>query len=322
MLPLYVRMFGKFSVQRNNEPCRGLDAHKLQELFCYLLIYHNSLHPRESLAALLWGDSSTAQSRKYLRQALWQLQSALDSQVGNQVEPLLRVESDWVSLNPAAELWLDIAVFERAFAAAREIPGRDLEPALAQSLDAAVQLYQGDLLEGWYQDWCFCERERLQSEYLIMLDKLMGYCEAHQEYEAGLAYGQQVMRYERARESTHRRLMRLHYLAGDRTAALRQYERCVAALAEELNVKPAKRTVTLYEQIRADAFESVMSPQTRPEAINNPAGFSFSSGGTSAAVPLAEVLDHLRGLRKSIAKIQRQVQQGIQAVEIVLKGRR
>jgi hypothetical protein len=52
------------------------------------------------------------------------------------------------------------------------------------------------------QDWCLGEGERLQSAYLIILDKLMGYCESHQEYEAGMAYGQRIMRYERAREST------------------------------------------------------------------------------------------------------------------------
>ena len=35
---------------------------------------------RESLAALLWGENPTAQSKKYLRQALWQLQHALSPQ--------------------------------------------------------------------------------------------------------------------------------------------------------------------------------------------------------------------------------------------------
>jgi DNA-binding SARP family transcriptional activator len=315
MSPLGIRLFGKFCIQRNERTVNGLEACKLQELFSYLLIFRNSPHPRESLAALLWGDSSTAQSRKYLRQALWQLQSALDSQEETNHESILQVESDWVSLNPQVELWLDIAIFERAFSLARDVTGRNLEPALAQSLAAAVQLYQGDLLEGWYQDWCLCERERLQSKYLIMLDKLMGYCEANQEYEAGLAYGQQVMRYERARESTHRRLMRLHFLAGDRTAALRQYTRCAAALAEELSVKPAKRTVMLYEQIRADEFEIGLTPPSRPGATNNAAA-------AAAAVPLAEMLEQLRQLRKTIAHIQQEVQQGIQAVEMVLKGRR
>jgi hypothetical protein len=39
----------------------------------------------------------------------------------------------------------------------------DLNEAQAQLLKDAVNLYCGDLLEGWYQDWCLFERERLQS---------------------------------------------------------------------------------------------------------------------------------------------------------------
>jgi DNA-binding SARP family transcriptional activator len=119
-------------------------------------------------------------------------------------------------------------------------------------LQNAVDLYRGDLLEGWYQDWCLFERQRLLNMYLAMLDKLMGYCEAHQEYESGILYGMRILRYDQAQERTHRRLMRLHYLTGDRTAALRQYESCVAALKEDFGVGPARRTVALYEQIRSD----------------------------------------------------------------------
>jgi len=40
-------------------------------------------------------------------------------------------------------------------------------------LQEAVRLSYADLLEGWYQDWCLYERERLQNIYLLILDKLM-----------------------------------------------------------------------------------------------------------------------------------------------------
>lgn len=43
--------------------------------------------------------------------------------------------------------------------------------------------------------------------------------------------------------------MRLHYQAGNRTAAIHQYETCVTALHKELDVGPARRTVALYRQI-------------------------------------------------------------------------
>ncbi len=85
-----------------------------------------------------------------------------------------------------------------------------------------------------------------------MSDKLMEYCEKRQEYERALLYGVRILRHEPARERTHRSLMRLLYMSGDRTAALRQYERCVAALRAELEVEPGRPTRALCEQIRVD----------------------------------------------------------------------
>ena len=131
-----------------------------------------------------------------------------------------------------------MAEFEQAFNLTRGTPGRQLDAQNVQILQNAVELYRGDLLEGWYQDWCLFERERLQNMYLTMLDKLIDYSEANELYEAGLAYGAHILRHDRARERTHRRLMRLHYLARDRTEALRQYERCVSSLDKELGVEP------------------------------------------------------------------------------------
>ena len=312
MHPLSVRLFGKFCIQRNEKSVIGLDSCKLQELLSYLLIFRNSSHTRESLATLLWEESSTAQSKKYLRQALWQLQAALvaHERKGNRCR-ILSVEPDFVCLNPVAPIWVDVIVFEQAFMLVQEASGQCLEPALALIVENAVQLYKGDLLEGWYQDWCLYERERLQSQCLIMLDKLISYCETYQKFEKGLSYGLRVLRYDRARESTHRRLMRLYYLAGDRTAALRQYEHCAAALHEELGIKPARRTVMLYEEMRADQFQT--NTQRQADGGNN---------GNTESSQVPEVFDRLNKLQTLLSEIQRQVQKELHALTLILNNRR
>jgi DNA-binding SARP family transcriptional activator len=310
MSVLYIYLFGKFDAYYGELALSGLDGGKAQELLCYLLLNRDRPHSREVLAELLWNNSSSTQSKAYLRKALWQLQSAFDARAERLGERVLLVESDWVQLNPAADLYLDVAAFERAFLQSRGVRGRELDSRTAQILQAAVDLYRGDLLEGWYQDWCIYARQRLQQVYLAALDKLMGYCEACGNYEMGLLFGSRVLRYDRARERTHRRLMRLQHLAGDRTGALRQYERCVAALDEDLGVKPSQRTVRLYQQIRADQ-------------LSTPA-LELVSGG---AVPedempaLPEVLDHLRQFQVLLAEAQNRVQQDIQAVERALRRR-
>jgi DNA-binding SARP family transcriptional activator len=251
---LRISLFGRMMVQCGESALSTLGTPKVQELFAYLLVYRDRAHHREILADALWGDRSSSKSRKSLRQSLWRLHCALRCSMGSAADSVLLVEPDWVRLNPQTELWLDVKVFEEAFGPVRGIRGQDVGEECARNLQHAVLLYTGDLLEGWYQDWCEYERERLRQIYLSTLDKLIEFHESRQEYEKALLYGVSILRQEPARERTHREMMRLLYMSGDRTAALRQYERCAAALRAELEVEPGRPTRALCEQIRVDEF--------------------------------------------------------------------
>jgi DNA-binding SARP family transcriptional activator len=311
MSVLQIFLLGKLHVQRDEQTVAGFDTRKVQELFCYLLLYRDRPHPREALADLLWPKSTTAQSLKYLRQALWQLQTALGSAGAADAASVILADSEWVRLNPKADFWLDVAEFERGCAQVHGIPGGELDKQGVQRVQEALKLYRGDLLQGWYQDWCLFERERLQRLYLGLLEKRIAFCEAHGQYETGLECGNCALRYDVAHERTHRRLMRLHYLAGDRTAALRQYERCVNILRQELNVAPSKRTLALYERIRSD--HPLSSNGTTPQNKGKAPG--------EISPPLDQVLHHLQRLQTAFAQTQRQLQDVIQAIEAGLTGR-
>jgi DNA-binding SARP family transcriptional activator len=275
----------------------GLEASKDQELLSYLLIHRDRPHSREALAALLWADTSTEKSKKYLRQALWHLHAALNSDSENSSDVLM-VDHDWLSLNPCSNLWTDVADFERAFAAAEGIPGRQLEAETARGLKDAVTLYNDDLLPGYYQDWILFERERLQNMYLLMLDKLIVYLQFRGEYEVAQGYGAIILRYDAARERTHRQMMHLYSLAGDRTSALRQFERCAQALKQELGVKPERKTVELYERIKSDQV-------VYNDPISDPPRHSASS----------DILTRLKQLQSIVSGVERRIQRDIKAIE-------
>jgi DNA-binding SARP family transcriptional activator len=310
MFRFRIHLFGRFRVEYDEQPLEGLGTFKVQELLSYLLIHRNRPRPREALAALLWGDTPTDKSRKYLRQTLWHLQTALKSCDATLGDQIFLVEDNWVQLNTGSEVWLDVALLEDTFAALKDKPGWELSPDEKDQVQMAVQVYAGDLLEGSYQDWCLFERERLQNIYLALLYKMMSYCEAHHEYEAGQVFGTRILNYDRASERTHRRLMHLQYMAGDRTAALRQYDRCVSALAEELGVKPDKLTVALYEKIRSGEVE-------RPRNVAQ----SSLNQIDPAAPLLTEVIGRLGDLELTLANVRQAVFQGIKNIQISLKNR-
>jgi len=170
MNTLRVSLFGRFSLLARDQDLTGLCTRRMQELFCYLLLHLDRPHPRETLAGLLCGDAPTAQSKKSLRQTLWHLQTVLESQGDPSDGRLLQADDEWVQLSSEPWLFWDVAVFEQAFSLAHIVPVHKLEQNTVETLQDVVRLYQGDLLEGWYQDWCLYERERLQQMYLIMLD--------------------------------------------------------------------------------------------------------------------------------------------------------
>ena len=283
-------------------------ACKVQELFCYLLLHRDRPHPREALSALLWRDIPTTQSKKYLRQALWQLQAALNCEAEETTARTFVIESDWIQFNPTADVWIDVAEFEQAVAEAHPRSNRVPDGGALPALEQAAALYQGDLMEGWYQDWCLQERERLQNMHLAVLEKLMEYSEARHDYEAGLSYGARILRHDRAHERTHQRLMRLLHLSGDRGGALRQYERCVAALEAELGVKPTDETVGLCDDIRTDRLAGATAVTSKRNG----------NGGSAGTSPLPAVLRRLRHLRETLAGVERQVDEQIKVVEHAL----
>jgi|HubBroStandDraft_2_1064218.scaffolds.fasta_scaffold00091_4 DNA-binding SARP family transcriptional activator len=310
---LTVRLFGKLVVQRADQNIEGLHSSKVLELFGYLLLNRARPHTRESLATLLWPESTANISRKYLRQAMWQLHLALMDSGNGDGPRLFVIEDNSVRLESPSLFWLDVDVFEQAASEVQGLRGEELDAGRARRLAEAVSLYRGDLLEGWYFDWCICERERLQSMYLTMLDKLMASAEVTTDYEKGLAYGEQILKYDRARERTYQRMMRLQCLAGDRAGALRQFQRCSISLDEELGVRPSRQTLEIYQLIRADRL-AMPSSGGRVPAQDREGETDAPASDSSAP------LGRLKQLRTLLCEIQHRVQEDIRALDQALRG--
>jgi DNA-binding SARP family transcriptional activator len=248
---------------------------------------------------------AAAQSRKYLRQALWKLHTVLDEAAASPTEHILNIEPAWLSINLDADFFLDVAVFEAAFRHVEGVAGWDLDESTARSLHGAIDLYRGDLLEDWYQDWCIFERERLQNLYLMMLTKLMVYYESRGEYEAGISHAVRLLSYDRAHERAHRSLMRMYDCAGDRTAALRQYDRCVETLRQELGVEPADSTKALYHAIIREGDVDLRDDSARVVRLASESAFSRSVAQLQANLHIFE--RQLERLQDDIESVQRRV---------------
>src|SRR5262249_5069612 len=78
LLPtLHVQLLGDFRLVYGDEPVMDVGTARSQSLLAYLVLHRGATQPRQHLAFLFWPDSTEAQARNNLRQALHQLRHAL-----------------------------------------------------------------------------------------------------------------------------------------------------------------------------------------------------------------------------------------------------
>jgi DNA-binding SARP family transcriptional activator len=125
-----------------------------------------------------------------------------------------------------------------------------------------MELYRGDLLPGCYDEWILQERDRLSQMYLVVMEKLLCLQEQESDFQGAIRTAQRLLREDPLQEASYRHLMRLYAASGNRAAAVRVYQNCIAALERELAVEPEPATRRVYEQL-------IHSEQNRPSMIKS-----------------------------------------------------
>ncbi|HWQ13341.1 MAG TPA: AAA family ATPase [Roseiflexaceae bacterium] len=234
MLPtLRMRLLGDFSLAYGGRPVAGVGTARVQALLAYLALHRDAPQPRQHLAFLFWPDSSEAQARNNLRQAIYQIRHTLPD-----ADCFVHTDAATVCWRAESPFSLDVADFQEALAAADALAGAEDPVALAAALERAANLYQDDLLPGCYDDWIAPERDRLREQYLRTLDRLVALLEEQGDYPAAIRHAQRLLRHDQLREDTYLTLMRLHTRNDDRAGALRVYHACATLLERELGVEP------------------------------------------------------------------------------------
>ena len=239
MPSLRVMLLGGFEVRLASGAAVSLPTKKAQALLAYLSARPARSHPRDKLAALLWGEKSDDHARGDLRHALLALRRALASAH----PPPLRIEGQTLGLNPLA-VDVDVVTFEQRVA-----------EGTLEALEQAAELYRGDLLLGFavneplFEEWLVAERERLRETALAALTRLLDEQSKTPSTHHAIQTAVRLLGLDPLQETVHRALMRLYARQGRRGAALKQYQMCVGVLQRELGTKPEAETRQLYQEL-------------------------------------------------------------------------
>lgn len=253
-----LRTLGTLELRGPDGSCRAVLA---QPKRLALLVHLATLPPdaavrRDTLLALFWPEHDTTRGRAALRQALRFLRGALGADV------LASGEDDALALAPS-RIAHDATEFALLAAAGRH--------------EAALELYRGDFLAGFYVAGAAPELEQWMDDTRARLrDRAAACAAALADAAGGAGRREEAVRWARRAvsivphdEGAHRRLVSLLDAAGDTGGALDAYEALVRRLARDFEAAPAPETQRLAADIRARAARAANA--ARPPAPAVPA---------------------------------------------------
>jgi DNA-binding SARP family transcriptional activator len=231
--PLEIDLFGPPKVQVNGQPLPRLRSRKTLWLLVLLALRDGREVAREWLEATLWPDSEREPAKINLRTSLMDLRRALHTEAHRLRSPTgktLRLD--------LAGAEVDVIKFDAGIARGD-----------AASLEEAVALYRGPLLEGCAEGWAFEEREPRKEAYLRALETLAGRAVAERDDEAAERHLRRAVAQDPTRETAQRALMRVLMASGTYGAAIQVYRELRGHLKRELNVLPSRETESLRREI-------------------------------------------------------------------------
>ncbi len=237
----HVYLFGAAKVEVSGRTV-ALPGGRATILFAYLCLHPAREHSREALIETLWPERAPASGRRALSDTLYRLRR---SPVG-----------DWIAATPTQiqladpeRLWVDVWAFEQATTKRAKVTEATAVSALYEH---AVTLYQGDLLEGCYDDWLLARRYALRERYLDCLLQAGEEMERIGEFALARRYFLRLIGEDPLREQACLGFMRTLALDGRIAEALAAFGELTTRLSSELGVDPSAESKQLAQRLRAE----------------------------------------------------------------------
>ncbi len=243
---LRIALSGRVAVEADGAT---LDATGLGRLgrvaLAYLVSERHRPVARDELAEVLWGEDLPRSWETSLRGVALRLRGLLGAAGLSPAEALTSAQGCW-QLQLPEHTEVDV---ERAGAdlAGAEEAMAEHRPADARALaDRASAVAGRGFVPEATGAWAERRQAELREVHLRALETASDAAAGGGDWASALRAAEEAVSVEPFRESAHLRLMKAHAGAGNRGEALRAYERCRRALAEQLGVGPSAATDAAY----------------------------------------------------------------------------
>jgi predicted ATPase/DNA-binding SARP family transcriptional activator len=249
---LSLTLFGPMQVEVHGQPLPRLRSRRALWLLALLALRSRRVVEREWLSGTLWPDVSQSQALANLRPLISELRQALGA------------AADRLQSPDRHTLLLDLTVSE----VDTSLFDAEIATNTPASLERAVALYRGPLLEGCTEEWVGQERLHREQSCLQALQKLGDTALAAGDNASAIRHYQRAVSLDPLWEAARRGWMEALAKGGDRNTALQVYREFIVLLKRDPRATPDAQTTALYQRLRTEARHRsfTLTPPAEPTA--------------------------------------------------------
>lgn len=251
--PLTIKCLGQFEVlvgdtQIPQEQWRSSAA---QKIFKYLVLkLDQGFTPKEVLLELAWPGEDPAKTSGRLHVALNALRKLFEPELkrGLRSSYIMR-RGDSYRLDIGETGTVDVHRFRKNLQLAESTGKEDNNEALCGYLKAEA-LYGGPLfVEDPYEDWFAAERERLQTNHLTVLQKIIELYETKGAWKDCIDYAEKYLIIDPYAEGVYCALMNFHSQSRQTSHIIKTFKRCKEFIQDDLGCPISAGTIALFRSL-------------------------------------------------------------------------
>ncbi|MGA9275590.1 AfsR/SARP family transcriptional regulator [Ilumatobacter sp.] len=203
----------------------------------------------DTLASIVWNDAPPPRWKSALAAVVSKTRTLITS-TGLDGSSVLTSSTGTYAFSPPPEMWIDLERARRSLDRAEGDLRHERTRAAASEATVASAILRRPLLPGeecrWLDD---ARRDKGDALYRCYVVLSSAWCRLG-DHQLASGTAESAIRLDPWREVGHRLLIDAERARGDRSAALRAFERCERILADDVGVRPSPETLDLADLLR------------------------------------------------------------------------